>query len=111
MVDHAHKGCDEGECNHLHAHVYHEGVGKKGANNVASLIIKMLKLLELLDKSCARGELSIIFDNCTGQKKNNTVLKLLVWLTKMGYFKEVNFVFSLWVTPKMLPTNYSITSR
>ena len=78
MVDHANKGCDGVECNHLHTHIYHEGAGKKGANNVASLIIKMLKLLELLDKSCARGELSIIFDNCTGQKKNNTVLKLLI---------------------------------
>jgi hypothetical protein len=22
---------------HMHAHLYHEGVGKKGANNVASL--------------------------------------------------------------------------
>ncbi len=26
---------------HLHAHVYHKGVEKKGVNNVASLIIKM----------------------------------------------------------------------
>jgi hypothetical protein len=93
MVDHAHKGCDGVECNHLHAHVYHEGIGKKGANNVASLIIKTLKLLGLLDKSCAGSELNIIFDNCTGQNKNNTVLKLLVWLTEMGYFADVNFVF------------------
>jgi hypothetical protein len=27
---------------HMHAHVYHEGIGKKGANNVASLVMKTL---------------------------------------------------------------------
>ena len=35
----------------------------------------------------------MVFDNCSGQNKNNTVLKLLVWLTEMRYFKKVNFVF------------------
>ena len=35
----------------------------------------------------------IIFDNCTGQNKNNTVLKLLVYLTEMGYYSKVTFVF------------------
>lgn len=78
----------------MHLHVYHEGVGKKGANNVASLIMKTLKLKNLLKPSGETGgELNIIFDNCTGQNKNNTVLKLMVWLTEMGYFKTVNFVF------------------
>jgi hypothetical protein len=28
-----------------------------------------------------------------GQNKNNTVLRLAAWLTAMGYFKEVNFIF------------------
>ena len=42
IVNHAHV-CDDGRVTeHLHAHVYHEGVGKKGANNVASLIVKTL---------------------------------------------------------------------
>ena len=39
------------------------------------------------------GELTIIFDNCQGQNKNNTVLELLAYLVKVGYFKQVNFVF------------------
>ncbi len=78
---------------HMHAHVYHEGVGKKGANNVCSLIIKTLKLRGILREDDPGGELNIVFDNCSGQNKNNTVLLLLVWLTEMGYFKKVNFVF------------------
>jgi hypothetical protein len=36
---------------------------------------------------------NIIFDNCSGQNKNNTVLKLAMWLKEMHYFKRVNFVF------------------
>jgi hypothetical protein len=79
----------------LHRHVYTEaeGIGKKGANNVASLIIKMLQNLNLLCKDSVGGELNIIFDNCSGQNKNNTVLKLPAWLMAMGYFKETNFIF------------------
>ena len=38
-------------------------------------------------------ELNIIFDNCSGQNKNNTVLKLLLWLSEMRYFKRVSFNF------------------
>jgi hypothetical protein len=37
--------------------------------------------------------LNIVFDNCSGQNKNNTVLKMVAWLKQMGYFKKVNFVF------------------
>ena len=35
------------------------------------------------------GELNLVFDNCSGQNKNNTVLQLLGWLTEMHYFKMV----------------------
>lgn len=38
-------------------------------------------------------EFRIIFDNSVGQKNINTIVKLLVWLIKIGYFKEVNAVF------------------
>lgn len=98
MVDQAYAGPNGDDYgnprDHMHLHVYHEGVGKKGANNVASLIMKTLELKNLLKPGGETGgELNIIFDNCTGQNKNNTVLKLMVWLTEMGYFKKVNFVF------------------
>jgi len=93
MVDQSHKDCDGIECDHMHAHVYHEGIGKKGANNVCSLIVKTLQYLNIMREGNIGGELNIIFDNCSGQNKNNTVLRLLVFLTEMGYFKQVNFVF------------------
>ena len=77
----------------MHCHVYHKGVGKKGANNVSSLIMKTLRGLNLLRKDSVGGELNIVFDNCSGQNKNNTVLKLVAWLMAMGYFKSVQFIF------------------
>jgi hypothetical protein len=52
--------------------MYNKGVGKKGANNVASLIMKTLRELQLLGEDSVGGELNIIFDNCSGQNKNNT---------------------------------------
>jgi hypothetical protein len=93
MVDQSHKDCDGIECDHMHAHVYHEGIGKKGENNVCSLIVKTLQYLNIMCGGDIGGELNIIFDNCSGQNKNNTVLRLIVFLTEMGYFKQVNFVF------------------
>ncbi len=56
------------------------GFGKKGANNVALLIMKTLQKLNLLCKDSVGGELNINFDNCSGQNKNNTVSKLPAWL-------------------------------
>ncbi len=77
----------------MHCHVYTERVGKKGANNVALLIMKTLQKLNLLCEDSVGGELNIIFDNCSSQSKSNTVLKLPAWLMAMGYFKEIHFIF------------------
>ena len=93
MVNHAHTYPDGTVAAHMYTHVYHEGVGRKASNNVASLIMKTLKLLNLLRDDEMGGELTIVFDNCQGQNKNNTVLKLMAYLTEMGYFARVNFVF------------------
>jgi hypothetical protein len=93
VVNHTHVYDDGWVSEHLHCHVYTEGVGKKGTNNVAPLIMKMLQKLNLLCKDSVGGELNIIFDNCSGQNKNNTVLKLPAWLMAMGYFKEIHFIF------------------
>jgi hypothetical protein len=46
----------------LYAHVYHEGQGAKGSDNVASLIMKTLKTLGWLDQICPGHELNIVFD-------------------------------------------------
>jgi hypothetical protein len=93
VVNHAHVYNDRWFSEHLHCHVYTKGVGKKGANNVALLIMKTLQKLNLLCKDSVGGKLNIIFDNCSSQKKNNTVLKLPAWLMAMRYFKEIHFIF------------------
>lgn len=43
MVDQVHEDSNGHFVYHMHAHVYHEEVGKKGAKNVCSIIIKTLK--------------------------------------------------------------------
>ena len=80
------------DCKHdkLHVHVYHEGQGKKGGNNVASLIVKTLKMFDWIDKDF---HLNIIFDNCPGQNKNNIVLRLVPYFVETGMFKKVDFIF------------------
>ena len=43
MINHAHEYENREVKEHMYAHIYHEGVGKKGANNVVSLIVKTLR--------------------------------------------------------------------
>jgi len=93
MVNHAHVYGNGKAIEHMYCRVYHEGVGKKGANNVSSLIVKTLRQLNLLLDDSAGGELNVIFDNCSGQNKNNTVVKLAAWLKAMGFFYTVNSTF------------------
>ncbi len=38
-------------------------------------------------------ELNIVFDNISGQNKNNSILKLVPNLFEMGYFKNTNSIF------------------
>ena len=95
VVNHVHVYKDGTIEKHMYAHVYNKAVSKKSANSVVSLIVKMLQQLNLLRDDSAGGELNIIFDNCSGQNKNNTVLKLPVWLKAKGYFKNVNFIFRI----------------
>ncbi len=72
IVDHAHKyktSTGYRVSDHMHCHVYTDAVGKKGANNVALLIMKTLRGLNLLKENKIGHELNIIFDNCCGQNK------------------------------------------
>jgi hypothetical protein len=55
----------------LTSYIYHEGEGKKGGNNVASLIFKYLDDNGLINRGQPpRKELNIVMDNCGGQNKN-----------------------------------------
>jgi hypothetical protein len=93
IVDHAHVYPDGTVSEHMHCHLYIDAVRKKGANNVASLIMKTLRHLNTLRKDSVGSELNIVFDNCCGQNKNNTVLRLAVWISQLAYFLEINFIF------------------
>jgi hypothetical protein len=69
IVNHSHDYGNGSIDNHMYCHVYHEGVGKKGGTNVASLIVHTLREMKLLRDNEVGGELNIIFDNCSGQNK------------------------------------------
>ena len=79
--------------------VYHEGEGKKGGNNVASLFMKQLNAMGWITNNFTnqqpyfKAELNVFFDNCPGQNKNNHVLQLVPYLVEMEAFQTVNFTF------------------
>ena len=52
-----------------------------------------LKASGLLRPGDHGGELIVVFDNCSGQNKYNIVLKMLIFLCEMLYFKKVQFIF------------------
>ena len=79
---------------HMNAYTYHEGEGKKGGNNVSSLLFKDLHQRGWVDnKKGPRNELTVIMDNCGGQNKNKYVLRMLSFLTEAGFYKKVNACF------------------
>ncbi len=89
----------------IHAHVYHEGVARKGTNNVCSLKMKTMKMNGMIQDGNCGAELNIDFDNCSGQNKTNTVLKLVPNFVEMVYFNKMNFIF-LAVEHTKNATNY-----
>lgn len=77
----------------LHCFGYTEDQGSKGGNNVASLLLRALHQLEILEDGKCAKRLSFIMDNCSGQNKNGHVLRLALWLVEVGYFQTVEFIF------------------
>jgi hypothetical protein len=55
--------------------------------------MKTLRRLNLLQEDEQGSELNIVFVNCCGQNKNNTVLRLAAWIAQLGYILEINFIF------------------
>jgi hypothetical protein len=72
---------------------YAEDEGKKGANNVASLFMRVLRSRGCLREADPAWCLTLIFDNCGGQNQNNTVLQMAPYLVEKGYFHQVNIIF------------------
>ena len=78
----------------LHIYIYDEAVGKKGGNNVASLVLKHMEKEGMFDRT--RGpakEFNLIMDNFAEQNKNTSMLLIAPWLVERGYFEMVNFIF------------------
>ena len=55
--------------------------------------MKTMRTMGIIREDMVGGELTIVFDNCSGQNKNNTILKLLVFLVELKYFKKVQLLF------------------
>jgi hypothetical protein len=97
------------EADHLNFHAFKEGDGVKGGINVASMMMKSLKQLGLLQVNgegnpVPGNELNIVMDNCGGQNKNNHVSLLAPCLIEMGYFMRVNMLFLWSATLRMFVT-------
>eukprot|EP00536_Pseudo-nitzschia_multiseries_P019136 jgi/Psemu1/59156/gm1.59156_g len=91
----------------LDAFAYHEGIGGKGGDNVASMIVILLKHKGWMKENEVGGELTVLMDNCGGQNKNNHVLRLANLLVEAGYFKKNLYTFEQ--LRKALDTNERIT--
>ena len=85
--------------NHLHGYLYHEGEGKKGAVNVASMVMHYIKTYLIpadfnpRTTSNLSNKITFVADNCIGQNKNNTVIRLANLLVEGGYFATAEVAF------------------
>ena len=89
-------GCCDFATDKLDAFVYDEGEGKKGGNNVCSLIYKKLVddgIMDLAKKHGPGKQLTLTFDNCVGQNKNRMVLRFAQYLVDCCIFKRVEAIF------------------
>ena len=80
----------------MEAFIYNEGEGKKGGNNVVSMIEMTLKNKGVFKDAKEKGPgecLTLVFDNCGGQNKNRMVLRYLLYLVESNVFKTVEAVF------------------
>ena len=70
-------------------YIYSEAEGKKGSNNVISMLLDYFFTIE----PSKRRKIVFHCDNCTGQNKNNCMLKMLCWLVQMDYANEIYLKF------------------
>ena len=89
-------GCCDFATDILDAFVYNEGEGRKGGNNVCSLLYKKLQddgIIQLSKDKGPGAQLSLVFDNCAGQNKNRMVLRLGQYLIDAGIFRRIEIIF------------------
>jgi hypothetical protein len=95
----------------MNCYTYGEDEGNKGPNNVASLLMQDLHSRGWLQDDDPSPSLTIIFDKCGGQNKNNVVLIILAYLFERGFFLEGPFCVMSVGIQKMHVIGLSISSR
>lgn len=71
--------------------IYHEGQAKKGPDEVCSFL--MMYINEYIDSKVET--LMLFCDNCAGQNKNNTAVRLNMCLVDNGRFKKIEQIFPI----------------
>ena len=87
----------------LDAFIWGEGTANRGADNIVSCLNKYITKYGVVGEEqptsnqASRGpnlkRLVIIADNCSGQNKNNCVIKYCCWLVEAGWCGEVVLFF------------------
>ena len=75
----------------MNAYIWREGSADRGCDNIVSTLHWDLERHGIIGNKVKK--LVIIADNCTGQNKNRTVLKYLIWLHEVGCADEVELIF------------------
>ncbi|PSN51736.1 hypothetical protein C0J52_13444 [Blattella germanica] len=70
-------------------YLYHEGQGKKGANEVSSFLYHYVQ--HYIPQSI--NELNLFSDGCPGQYKNHTIVRFYMALTATGRFQTITHRF------------------
>ena len=83
----------DGTSDQMNAYIWTEGDGKRGANNIASCLLKDYRARGFLSDGKNEGSLNIIADNCGGQNKNEDVIRFHMWLVEASWFSEINIIF------------------
>jgi hypothetical protein len=76
--------------NKTEVYLYHEGIGKKGPNEVCSFLYDYLQTV-----SETYTELRIFCDNCSGQNKNQILSRFCMFLADSGRFQKVTQYFPI----------------
>ena len=83
----------------LNAYTYLEDVGKKGGNNVASMLMMEFQSHGLIPTPATIAthkpvkEINLFFDNCGGQNKNKMIIRLLTFMVKWKLCKRARAIF------------------
>ncbi|EGZ25716.1 hypothetical protein PHYSODRAFT_247836 [Phytophthora sojae] len=71
-------------------YIYDENTSSKGSDQINSMLAHFIET-KLVPSG--KTKLTVYTDNCSGQNKNNYVIKFLLTLVDMGIFEHVDFKF------------------